>query len=63
MIKKFTVLLVLAIMFCALPITTNAESYNEEFYNEKLMKLYKKENGNHIHQNHQIHQQRHLILS
>lgn len=35
MIKKFTVLLVLAIMFCALPITTNAESYNEEFYNEK----------------------------
>ena len=33
--KKFTVLLVLAIMFCALPITTNAESYNEEFYNEK----------------------------
>ena len=22
-------------MFCALPITTNAESYNEEFYNEK----------------------------
>ena len=34
MIKKFTVLLVLAIMFCALPITTNAESYNEEFYNE-----------------------------
>lgn len=35
MIKKFTVLFVLAIMFCALPITTNAESYNEEFYNEK----------------------------
>ena len=33
--KKFKVLLVLAIMFCALPITTNAESYNEEFYNEK----------------------------
>ena len=29
----------------------------------ELMKLYKKENGNHIHQNHQIHQQRHLILS
>lgn len=22
-------------MFCALPITTNAESYNEEFYKEK----------------------------
>lgn len=22
-------------MFCALPITTNAEGYNEEFYNEK----------------------------
>ena len=22
-------------MFCALPITTNAESYNEEIYNEK----------------------------
>ena len=35
MIKKFTVLLVLAIMFCALPITTNAEGYNEEFYNKK----------------------------